>query len=151
MELDAIQRDDEESDEEYDEENEGEVDEVLFFMEPNHDKIRAREDLETQEYWEAGITAETINVLKQGNMDHAQKTCYHCNRQGHIKANCPARKKLYVKPWTKKLVSCEKRTTAHRGFRMGRGQGKAIPKRSDPYRKRFTGSAQAIQPSEEDF
>ena len=43
--------------------------------------------------------AETINVLKQGNIDHTQKTCYHCNRQGHIKANCLARKKLYVKPW----------------------------------------------------
>ena len=101
MELDAIQRDEEESEEEYEEESEEEVDEVLFFMEPNHDKIRAREDLEIQDYWEAGITAETINVLKQGNMDHSQKTCYHCNRKGHIKANCPARKNLYRRPWTK--------------------------------------------------
>ena len=151
MELDAMQRAEEESEEEYDEDSEEEADEVLFFMEPNHDKIRAREDLKTQEYWEAGITAETINVLKQGNMDHAQKTCYHCNQQGHIKANCPARKKLYVKPWTKKLVSHEKRTTAHRGFGMGRGRGKSLPRWSDLSRKRFTGSAQAIQPLEEDF
>ena len=58
MELDAIQRDEEESGEEYEEESEEEVDEVLFFMEPNHDKIRAREDLKIQEYWEAGIMAE---------------------------------------------------------------------------------------------
>ena len=71
MELDAIQRDEEESGEEYEEESEEEVDEVLFFMEPNHDKIRAREDLEIQEYWEAGIMAEIINVLKRGNMDHS--------------------------------------------------------------------------------
>ena len=90
MELDAMQRAEEESEKEYNEDSEEEVDEVLFFMEPNHDKIRAREDLETQEYWEAGITAETIHVLNKGNMDHAQKTCYHCNRQGHIKANYPA-------------------------------------------------------------
>ena len=89
MELDAIQRDEKESGEEYEEEREEEVDEVLFFMEPKHDKIRAREDLKIQEYWEAGITAETINVFKQGNMDHSQKTCYNCNLQGHIKANCP--------------------------------------------------------------
>ena len=151
MELDAMQRAEEESEEDYEEDSDEEVDKALFFMEPNHDKIRAREDLETQDYWEAGITAETINVLKQGNMDHAQKTCYHCNRQGHIKVNCPARKKLYVKPWTKRPVSREKRTTARRGFGMGRGQGKSFPRRSPPSRKRVTGSAQAIQPSEEDF
>ena len=48
MELDAMQRAEEESEEEYDEESVEEVDEVLFYMEPNHDKIRAREDLETQ-------------------------------------------------------------------------------------------------------
>ena len=41
MELDAIQKHKEESEEEYNEESEEEVDEVLFFMEPNHDKIRA--------------------------------------------------------------------------------------------------------------
>ena len=151
MELDAMQRAKEESEEDYEEASEEEADEVLFFMEPNHDKIRAREDLETQEYWEAGITAETINVLKQGNMDHAQKTCYHCNRQGHIKVNCPARKKLYVKPWTKRPVSHEKKAIARKGSGMGRGRGKSFPRRSGALRKRFTGSLQAIQQSEEDF
>ena len=45
MELDAMQRAEEESEEEYDEDSEEEADEVLFFMEPNHDKIRAQEDL----------------------------------------------------------------------------------------------------------
>ena len=67
-------------------------------MEPDHDKIRSKEDPKTQDYWETGITTDTINVLKQGNMDHSQKTCYHCNRKGHIKANCPARKRLETKP-----------------------------------------------------
>ena len=99
MELDAMQRDEEEDEEEYDNnDSEEEADEALFFMEPDQDKIRAGEELETQEYWEAGISADTI-VLKQGNMDHSQKTCYHCNRKGHIKANCPAPKRLDAKPW----------------------------------------------------
>ena len=152
MELDAMQRAKEEEEEEYDNDNsEEEADDALFFMEPEHDKIRAREDLETQEYWEAGITADTINVLKQGNMDHSQKTCYHCNCKGHIKANCPARKRLDAKPWTKRPGPREKKTTAHKGFGMGRGRGKSFSSRSGPLKKRFTGRAQSIQQSEEDF
>ena len=82
-----MQRAEEDDEEEYNDDSEEEADDALFFMEPDHDKIRAREDLKTQDYWEAGITTDTINVLKQGNMDHSQKTCYHCNRKGHIKAN----------------------------------------------------------------
>ena len=94
-----MQRDEEEDEEESDNnESEEEADEALFFMEPDHNKMRAREELETQEYWEAGISADTINMLKQGNMDHSQKTYYHCNKKGHIKANCPAQKKLDAKP-----------------------------------------------------
>ena len=104
-----------------------------------------------QENWEAGITAETINVLKQGNMDHAQKTCYHCNRKGHIKANCPAQKRLDARPWAKRTGFHEKKTTAHKGLRMGRGQGKPFPNRLSSSKKKFTGSAQSIQQSEEDF
>ena len=41
MELDTIQRAEEESEEDYEEDSEEEVDEALFFMEPNYDKIRA--------------------------------------------------------------------------------------------------------------
>ena len=116
-----------------------------------NDEIRAREDLETQEYWEAGISADTINVLKQGNMDHSQKTCYHCNRKGHIKANCPAQKRLDAKPWTKRPGPREKRTIVQKGSRLGKGRGKFSSNRSGPPRKKFTGSAQSIQQSEEDF
>ena len=116
MDLDAILRAEDEDEEGYDEESEEEADDALFFMEPNHDQIRAREESETQDYWEAGITTKTINILKQGNMDHSQKTCYHCNRKGHIKANCLARKRLDAKPWTKKPGFREKRTTTRKGY-----------------------------------
>ena len=149
MELDAMQRDKEEAEEEYEEGSEEEADDALFFMEPNHDKLRAREDLKMQEYWEAGITPETISVLKQGNMDHAQKTCYHCNRKGHIKANCPARKRLDAAPWAKRTGFHEKKTTARKGFGVGRGRGKPFPKRPSSSKKRFAGGAQSIQQSED--
>ena len=151
MELDAIQKEEEGSGEEYEEGSEEEVDDVLFFMAPNHDKLRSREEIDATDYWEAGITAEAICTLKQGNMDHSQKTCYHCDRKGHIKANCPARKNLYKRPWTKIPMSREKRATARKGFGRGRGRGRFVPKRYDTSGRKFTENAQAIQPSEEDF
>ena len=149
MELDAMQKAEEETKEEYEEASKEEEDDALFFMEPNHDRLRAREDLKMQEYWEAGITPETISVLKQGNMDHAQKTCYQCNRKGHIKANCPAQKRLDAAPWAKRAGFREKRTTARKGFGVGRGRGKPLPKRTSSSKKRFTGSTQSIQQLED--
>ena len=92
MEIDPMQRAEEDDEEEYDDDSEEEADNTLFFMEPDHDRIRSQEDPEIQDYWEAGIMTDTISALKQGNMDHSQKTCYHCNCKGHIKANCLARK-----------------------------------------------------------
>ena len=101
MELDAMQRARDDDEEYYSDGSDKEADKALFFMEPDHNEIRSKEDPETQDYWEAGITTDTISTLKTGNMDHSQKTCYHCNRKGHIKANCPDRKRLGAKPWTK--------------------------------------------------
>ena len=146
MELDAMQRaEEEEEEEEYDDDNsEEEADKALFFMEPEHNKIRAQEDLETQEYREAGISADTINVLKQGNMDHSQNTCYHCNRKGHIKANCPAQKRLDAKPWTKRPGPRKKRTIGRKGTGPEKGRGKFSSNWLGPSRKKFTGSAQSI-------
>ena len=144
-----MQRAEEDDKEEYD--SEEEADDALFFMEPDHDKIRGREDLKTQDYWEAGITTDTINILKQGNMDHSQKTCYHCTCMGHIKANCLAWKRLETKPWTKRPGPREKRTTARKGYGVGRGRGKPFSSQSGTSKKRYTGSAKAIQQSEEDF
>ena len=147
-----MQRAEEEEEEEYDnDDSEEEADEALFFMEPEHDKMRAQEDLETQEYWEAGISADTINVLKQENMDHSQKTCFHCNRKGHIKANCLAQKRLDTKPLIKRTGPHKKRTVAQKATGPGKGRGKFSYNWSGPPRKKFTGSAQSIQQSEEDF
>merc|ERR1711867_359653 len=131
MELDAIQKEEEGSGEEYKEGSEEEVDDVLFFMAPNHDKLRSREEIDATDYWEAGITAEAICTLKQGNMDHSQKTSYHCDQKGHIKANCPAQKNLYKRPWTKIPMSREKRATARKGIGRSRSRGRFVPKSSD--------------------
>ena len=141
-----MQRDKEEDEEESDNnESEEEADKALFFMEPDHDKMRAREELETQEYWEAGISADTINMLKQGNMDHSQKTCYHCNKKGHIKANCPAQKKLDAKPWIKRTGPRKKRTIGRKGTGPGRGRGRFPSNGLGSLKKKFTESAQSNQ------
>ena len=122
MELDAMQRAEEDDEEEYDDDDsEEEADDALLFMEQDHDKIRAQENLETQDYWGAGITMDTISALKTGNIDHSQKSCYHCSRKGHIKANCPHQKILGAKPWTKRQGSREKRMTTRKGYGAGRG------------------------------
>ena len=77
MELDAMQRARDDDEEYYSDNSNEEADDALFFMEPDHDKIRSKEDPETQDYWEAGIMTDTISALKIGNMDHSQKSCYH--------------------------------------------------------------------------
>ena len=143
MDIDAMLRAVEEE-EKYYEESEEEAEEPLFFMEHNHDQIRAQEDSDTQDYWEAGVTSETINALKQGNIDHSQKVCYHCSQKGHIKANCPARKRLEIKPWTRKLARRDNRATTNRGYGTKRGQGRSFPSGSGNTRKRFSGGAQAM-------
>ena len=102
MELDTILRAREEEEEEYSEESAKEEAEALFFMEPDHNEVRTNKDPEAHDYWEAGLTTDTINFLKTRNVDHSQKSCYHCSRKGHIKANCPERRKLGAQPWTKR-------------------------------------------------
>ena len=94
MDLDAILGTRGEDKEEYSEESAEEEAEALFFMDPNHDEVRTNKDPEAHDYWESGLMTDTISTLKTGNVDHSQKTCYHCNRKGHIKANCPERRKL---------------------------------------------------------
>ena len=145
MDIDTMLRAVEE-DEDYYEESEEEEEEPLFFMEHNHDQIRAQEDTDTQDYWEAGVTSETINALKQGNMDHSQKVCYHCSRKGHIKANCLARKRLETKPWTRKPLC---KSTSNRGYGTRRGRGRSFPGGSGNFKKRFAGVAQAMYPDQD--
>ena len=71
-------------------------------MEIDHDEVRTNKDPEAHDYWEAGLTTDTISALKTGNIDLSQKSCYHCSRKGHIKANYPERRKLGAHPWTKR-------------------------------------------------
>ena len=94
MDLDAILGDKEEDEEEYSEDSATEEPEALFFMEPDHEEVRTNKDPEAQEYCESGLTTETLSALKTGNVDHSQRSCYHCGHKGHIKANCPERRKL---------------------------------------------------------
>ena len=88
--------------EEYSKESATEEPESLFFMEPDHKEVRTNEDPSAQEYWEAGIMTESLSALKTGNVDHSQKSCYHCGHKGHIKANCPLWKKSGAQPWAQR-------------------------------------------------
>ena len=85
----AMLQREEEEDEERDKEDSSKTSDSLFFMEPDHEEFRETEDQEAQEYWEAGITEECLNVLRMGGVDHLQKQCYHCSCKGYIKAHCP--------------------------------------------------------------
>ena len=102
MEINTMFQRKEEEDKGTDEESSYKMSESLFFMEPDHKEFRETEDQETQEYWEAGITKESLNVLRSGGVDHSQKQCYHCSQKGHINANCPTRRKLGTQTWKKR-------------------------------------------------
>ena len=86
-------------------------------MEPDHKEFRETKDQETEEYWEAGITEEGLNALRLGGVLHWQKQCYHCSNKGHIKANCPERRKLGTQPW-KKSAERESRAPRKKGYWM---------------------------------
>ena len=146
--IKALEEEQECSDEESEEESEDE--ESLFFMEHNHDQLRAQEEPNAQSYWESGVTPETINALKQGNMDHSGKVCYHCSRKGHIKANCPARRKLEPKPWEHRKTSRERKGTGSRNFGARRERSKSQANQTSFAKRKRYGGAQAIHP-EEDF
>ena len=66
--------------------------EELFFEDPDHEMMRIMEEPEVQNYWEAGLTTESMSALKTGKVDHSQVICYHCSCKGHIKGNCPDRR-----------------------------------------------------------
>ena len=51
MELDAMQRAGDDDEEYYNDDSNEEAHNALFFIEPDHDEMRYREDPETQEYW----------------------------------------------------------------------------------------------------
>ena len=83
-----------------------------------------------------------MNVLRTGGVDHSQKQCYHCFRKGHIKANCPERRKLGAQPWKKRSERGLQAPT-RRGKMFGKdnpsgkeAKGKKIMKRNLPLSKK---------------
>ena len=68
--------------------------EVLFFMGPDDVPLRDMETTEDLEYWEGELDEEQITIaeLVQGNWA-ANRTCYHCREVGHMKAQCPQRRR----------------------------------------------------------
>ena len=67
---------------------------VLFFMGPDDVQLRDMESAGDFEYWEGELDDEqtTISELVQGNRS-ANRSCYHCHEVGHMKAQCPQRRK----------------------------------------------------------
>ena len=94
----------------------------VFFMEPDHEEVRTNEDLNTQEYWEAGITTESLSALKAGNVDHSQKLCYHCSQKGYIKGNYPEQRKSGAQSWTKRPRLKVKKTFIKKKLWRWRGE-----------------------------
>ena len=136
IDLDAIMRDEESKEEEDREDSAPEGPDNLFFMEPDHKEVRTNEDPDTQDYWEAGLTMETQSALKTGNVDHSQKSCYHCSCKGHIKENCSERRKLGAQPWTKRPGPRVQRTAVRRGYGSQvkthpRGRGTTEPRQRE--------------------
>ena len=73
--------------------------EELFFAAPDYKDIRLCEEPEVHEYWESGLTVESLEALRRGKGEHSISMCYHCNARGHLKANCPDRRLANRKPW----------------------------------------------------
>ena len=71
----------------------------MFFDAPDYEDIRLCEGPRVREYWESGLAIQTLNDLRQGNGRHTHSVCYHCNSRGHLKANCPDRKRADKTPW----------------------------------------------------
>ena len=73
----------------------------LFFSAPDYEEIRLCKEHRVHEYWEAGLTMESLDALWLGRWDHTRSMCYHCKNQGHLKANCLDRRLANRRPWEK--------------------------------------------------
>ena len=94
--------------------------EELFFSTPDYEEIRLCEEPKVHEYWEAGLTMESVDALWLGRWDHTRSMCYHCKNRSHLKANCPDRRLANRRPWEKTWK------TRSKGKRcQGEGGGKA--------------------------
>ena len=155
IEVDTIVEYEGDKEEEYSKESTTEEPESLFFMELDHEEVRTNEDPNVQEYWEAGITTESLSTLKAGNVDHSQKSCYHCSRKGHIKVNCPKRRKSGAQPWTKRPRLKAKKTFIQKSYGTGGGIGQRFVHKNTHPNKWHEGNRnkrpQSLQQIEEDF
>ena len=140
MEVDALMEPEEGTDDE-------EKEEPLFFMAPDHEEVRTGEDTDAQEYWESGVSSEFLGALKAGNVDHTNKSCYHCNRKGHIKANCPERRRAGAHPWTKRPKWDPKKTFSKKDHKTGGGRKFARDGKTEQQKKWY---GQKLQQSEEE-
>ena len=78
---------------------------VLFFMGPDDLQLRDMETTGDFDYWEGELGEEqtTISELVQGNRS-TNRTCYHCHEVGHMKAQCPQRRKGLLRPGNQPMV-----------------------------------------------
>ena len=49
----------------------------LFFTDPDHEEVRSSEEAEVQNYWEAGLTTESLSALKMGKVEHSRHKIIH--------------------------------------------------------------------------
>ena len=71
----------------------------LFFSHPDYKTVRLCEEPKAHDYWESGLTVESLEALRLGSWDHSHSMCFHCKNKGHLKANCPDRQLANRKPW----------------------------------------------------
>ena len=74
--------------------SDSETADTLFFMGPDDLHIRDLESAGDFDYWEGELEEEqtTITELAQGDPMN-NRTCYHCREIGHMKAQCPQRRR----------------------------------------------------------
>ena len=98
--------------------------EMLFFMGPDDLQLRDMETTVDLDYWEGDLDEEqtTITELVRGGRQN-DRACYHCHEVGHLKAQCPQRRKGPMKPTNQPMV-------------RGRGTGRSGNQSSEPQRGR---------------
>ena len=88
------------------------LNEVLFFMGSDDFQLRDMETEADLAYWEGDITEEHTTITEMVQREHqTDRACYHCHEVGHIKAQCPQRRRGQGKPMTR---------PAFRGWGTGR-------------------------------
>ena len=97
---------------------------VLFFMGPDDLQLRDMETAGDFDYWEGELDEEqtTISELVQGNRA-TNRTCYHCHEVGHMKAQCPQRRKGLLRSGNQPML-------------RGRGTGRVGRQVTEPQRGR---------------